>query len=75
MDRDRDLEGDLEGLRLRLARLPDCDRDREREPDRTERFDAALRLERLEATLPASEPLPENILPSESDMLTALHFR
>lgn len=72
-DRERDLEGDLEGLRLRLARLPDCERDLEREADLAERLEPALRRERLDATLPASEPLPEYTLPSESDMVTALH--
>lgn len=60
LERDRecdlDLERDLEGV-LDMLRLPDLDREPERE--RTERFDAALRRERRDATLPASEPLPE----------------
>lgn len=65
LDLERDLDGDFEGLRL-----PDCERDREREADLAERFDAALLLDRFDTTLPASEPLPEKLLPSESDILT-----
>lgn len=58
-DRDRDLERDLDGD-LETLRLPDLDLDLDStERDFTERFDAALRRERREATLPASEPLPE----------------
>lgn len=69
-ERDRDLE--REGLRLRdgLRLLLPCDGDRELDRDRAERFDAPLRRERFEATLPASDALPEKLLPSESDIFS-----
>lgn len=55
-ERDLDLDRDLEGVREGL-RLPE--RDREPERDRTDRLEATLLRDRLDATLPASDPLPE----------------
>lgn len=69
-ERERDLERDLEGLREGL-RLPERDRERDRDIDR---FDAALLLDLLETTLAASDPLPEKLLPSESDMFSSYCF-
>lgn len=66
-DFDRDLERDREGLRDGL-RLPEGDLG-EPERDLADLFEAALR-DLRETTLPASEPLPEKLLASESDIVT-----
>lgn len=66
LDLERDPERDLDGLREGL-RLPERDR-WEPERDLADLFDAALRRDRRDPTLPASEPLPEKLLASESDI-------
>lgn len=66
LDLERDPERDRDGLREGL-RLPERER-REPERDLADLLEAALRRDRRDPTLPASEPLPEKLLASESDI-------